>query len=270
MPIDPSATEGRTAALAIDRWPGNTPSWYLRSYLQMLRFDFASQRAWLPFTAIMQILLGAGMAVVYGFYVPHLPKRSLLYLVTGAPTLALIPVGLVMVPALVSQQKTEGMFDFIWSLPVSRVVSTASSLTIFTLVALPGSCVTVVLAAWRYQVNLSISPSVVPAVLLTALMSASVGTGLAHGINNPVVTNLITNALVFVVLLFSPIAFPRSQFPTWLADVHEVLPLYHMGVVIRAGLSNGLVSDVWLSYLVLVAWTCAGWSVTALIVGRRG
>jgi ABC-2 type transport system permease protein len=76
--------------------------------------------------------------------------------------------------------------------------------------------------------------------------------------------------IVFVVLLFSPIAFPKSQFPTWLANVHEFLPFYHIGVVIRAGLSSGLVCDVWQSYLVLVVWTCAGWAVTALIIGRRG
>lgn len=252
------------------RWPRGTPGAYLRSYLLMLRFDFSSQRTWLPFSVVMQVLIGAGMAVIYGFYVPHLPKRSILFLVTGAPALALIPIGLIMVPALVSQQKTEGMFDFIWSLPVPRAVSTASSLTIFTLVALPGCAVTVVLAAWRYGVGLSVSPSIVPAVILTSLMTASVGTGLAHGVKDPTITNVITNALVFVVLLFSPIAFPKSQFPTWLADVHEFLPLYHIGVVVRAGLSNGLVSDVWLSYLVLAAWTCAGWSVTALIVGRRG
>jgi ABC-2 type transport system permease protein len=110
----------------------------------------------------------------------------------------------------------------------------------------------------------------VPAVVLTSLMTASVGTGLAHGIKSPTVTNLITNTIVFVVLLFSPIAFPKSRFPTWLANAHEFLPFYHIGVVVRAGLSSGLVSDVWQSFLALMAWTCAGWAVTALIIGRRG
>lgn len=243
---------------------------HLRGYLLMLRFDFASQRPWLAFSVAMQILIGAGMAVIYGFYVPHLPKRSLLFLVTGAPALALIPVGLLMVPMFVSQQKTEGTFDFIWSLPVPRVVSAASSLTVFTLVALPGCAMTILLAAWRYNVGLTVSPSIVPAVILTSLMTASIGTALAHGVKDPMVTNMITNALLFVVLLFSPIAFPKSQFPTWLANVHEVLPLYHIGVVIRDGLSTGLVSDAWLSYLILAAWTCVGWAVTALIIGRRG
>jgi ABC-type polysaccharide/polyol phosphate export permease len=96
------------------------------------------------------------------------------------------------------------------------------------------------------------------AFLLAALMAASVGLGMAHAIRTPVATNLITNMLEFVVLLFSPVSFPLSQFPTWLADVHQVLPFYHMAVVIRASLSNGLVTNVGTSYFVLVGWTLMG------------
>lgn len=246
------------------------PAWWVRSYTLALRFDLSNQRAWLPMAVALQVLLGAGMAMIYGFYVPHLPKGALLYLVTGAPTLSLIPVGLVLLPTLVGIQKTAGTFDFLWSLPIPRPVGVASTLTIGSLIAIPGIITTLALAAWRYDVQLAVSWTVVPAFLLSSLMCVSVGLGLAHAIKNPVVTGLITNVLIFVVLLFSPISFPKSQFPTWLADVHEVLPLYHMANVIRASLSNGLVTDVWVSYAVLAAWTLAGWVVTAWVVGRRG
>ena len=245
------------------------PAWWLRSYTLMLRFDLSSQRAWLPTAVALQILMGAGMAIIYGFYIPHLPRVAVLYLVTGAPALALVPLGLVFVPTVIGQQRTAGTYDFLWSLPVPRAAGVASTLTITTLLAIPGIVATLLLAMWRYGVELSISPMVVPAFLLTALMASSVGVGLAHLIGNPVVTNLITNILVFVVLLYSPIAFPRSQFPTWLANIHEVLPLYHMGVVIRASLTTGLVTDVATSYFVLAAWTFAGWLATAWVVGRR-
>lgn len=246
------------------------PAWWTRSYILALQFDLANQRAWLPITVVLQVLLGAGMAMIYGFYVPHLPKVALLYLVTGAPTLSLIPAGLVLLPALVGMQKTAGTFDFLWSLPIPRPVGIASTLTISSLIAIPGIITTLLLAAWRYDVQLAVSWTVLPAFLLCSLMCASVGLGMAHAIKNPVVTNLITNVLVFVVLLFSPISFPKSQFPTWLADVHEVLPFYHMATVIRASLTTGLVSDVWVSYAVLGAWTVAGWAAAAWVVGRRG
>jgi ABC-2 type transport system permease protein len=221
-------------------------------------------------TIALQVLLGAGMAMIYGFYVPRLPKVALLYLVTGAPTLSLIPAGLVLLPALVGMQKTAGTFDFMWSLPIPRPVGVASTLTVSSLIAIPGIITALLLAAWRYDVQLAVSWMVLPAFLLTSLMCASVGLGMAHAIKNPVITNLITNVLIFIVLLFSPISFPKSQFPQWLADVHEVLPFYHMANVIRASLTHGLVSDVWVSYAVLAGWTLAGWVATAWVVGRRG
>ena len=76
---------------------------WLRGYLLMLRFDLSSQRQWLPFGLILQVLLGAGMAVIYGFYAPHLSKAGLLYLVTGAPAVALVPFGMLAVPLPASE-----------------------------------------------------------------------------------------------------------------------------------------------------------------------
>ncbi|HET9654557.1 MAG TPA: ABC transporter permease [Kineosporiaceae bacterium] len=260
MSLTVAAPAGRTRT---------TPRGWWRAYLLMLRFDLSSQRVWLPMSVILQVLLGSGTAVIYGFYIPHLPARAVQFLVTGAPTAALIPVGLVMLPGLISQQRTAGTFDFVWSLPIPRSAGVASTLTVATLSALPGLVITLVLAGWRYGIELAVSPSVVPAVLLTALMSSSVGLAMAHLIGNPLVVNLITNVLVFVVLLFSPISFPLSQLPDWLADAHQVLPLYHMAVVVRAGLSDGLVHDVGTSYLVLLGWTVASWLGTSWVVTRR-
>jgi len=256
------------AATLLGRSPRRPAGW-LRAYLVMLRFDLSSQRTWLPFAVAMQILLGAGMAIIYGFYVPHLPRAGILYLVSGAPALSLIPLGMVIVPALTGQQRTAGTFDFLWSLPVARGIQVASTLTVCSLIAVPGVVATLALATWRYGVTLSISPAVIPAFLLTSLMASSVGLGLAHLVRNPMVVNLVTNILIFLVLLYSPISFPKSQFPTWLADVHEGLPFYHMAVVIRASLTTGLATDVGTSYLVLGAWTLAGWLAVGWVMSRR-
>lgn len=96
------------------------------------------------------------------------------------------------------------------------------------------------------------------------------GFGMAPlAIRNPSVTNLIANALIFVVLLFSPIVFPPSNLPAWLFAVDRALPFYNMAEVIRAGLTTGLVTDLTRSYLVLLAWTAAGWIMTTWVVGRR-
>ena len=78
-------------------------------------------------------------------------------------------------------------------------------------------------------------------------MATSVGFGMAQLIAKPLVTNAIVNALIFVVLLFSPVQFPISRLPLWLADVHRVLPIYYLAEVLRASVTRGLVHDTALS-----------------------
>ena len=147
---------------------------------------------------VIQTLKGAGMALLYGFFYPHVTATRALYITTGAPTLALIPLGFVMLPGTVAEQKLEGTFDYIWSLPSPRSAQAASTFALFTLLALPGSVFALLVAAWRYDVHLSFSLLLAPAVVLCALMAITVGYGMALAISNPMVTNVVTNALMFV------------------------------------------------------------------------
>jgi ABC-2 type transport system permease protein len=243
--------------------------YWLGSFHRMLRFDLGRARQWAPMMAVAQVFMGAGMAVMYGFFYPEVSEVTALYIATGTPTLALIPLGLLMVPESVNQQRLEGTFDFIWSLPAPRTAQAASTFLLYTLLSLPGMVLSLVAATLLYGVQLSVSLLIVPAVLLCALMAVSVGFGTAMAISNPMVVSVITSALAFVVLLFSPIVYPPSHLPGWLFAIHQVLPFYNMAVVIRAGLSVGLVSDLTQSFLVLSAWTVAGWAMTGWVIGRR-
>jgi len=92
---------------------------------------------------------------------------------------------------------------------------------------------------------------------------------MALAVTNPLVVNLITNALVFLVLLFTPIVYPASNLPTAMVRIHEVLPFYPMAQVIRAGLTQGVVTDVGRPFLVVGVWALLGTGLTAWAVGRR-
>jgi ABC-2 type transport system permease protein len=242
---------------------------WLASFGLMLRFDLGRARQWAALMVVIQVMMGAGMALMYGFFYPRVTPSIALYIATGTPTLALIPLGFVLIPGITGQQKLEGTFDFIWSMPVPRSAQAASTFVLYTLLSLPGTVLAFAVATWRYGIHPSISAQIVPAGLLSALMAVSVGFGMALAIRNPSLTNVITNALIFVVLLFSPIVFPPANLPAWLFTVDRVLPFYNMAEVIRAGLSTGLVTDLTRAYLVLLAWTAAGWIMTTWVVGRR-
>lgn len=233
---------------------------WLSGYAAMLRFDLAAQRNWLPMFLLMQVMFGAGMAIIYGFYLGHLSRNAALFLVSSSPSLAVLTAGLIGVVMMASERQQAGTWDFIWSLPAPRSAVVAATFTVLTVLAVPGIVVALVLAAWRYGLTLTVSPAVVPALLLSSLMATSVGFAITMLIARPVVTNAVVNALVFVVLIFSPIQFPIGRLPLWLADVHRVLPVYYLGQVIRASLTTGIVTNTALSYVMLTAWTMAAWA----------
>jgi len=243
--------------------------YWLASLRAMIRFDLGQARQWAGMMLLFQTLMGAGMAVMYGFFYPKISHSTALYITTGTPTLALVPLGFALVPLNVATERIQGTFDFIWSLPVPRSAQAAATFLLFTLLSLPGAVLALVVASWRYGVALSVSPLIVPGAVLCALMAISVGYGMALAISNPLLVNLITNALIFVVLLFSPVVFPASHFPGWLLAADRALPFYNMAEVIRAGLTRGLVTDLGTCYLILLAWTAVGWALTAWVVGRR-
>jgi ABC-2 type transport system permease protein len=245
------------------------PRHWWSSYLTLLRFDVASQRSWLPMFLLTQVMFGAGMAVIYGFYLGAMAPQAALYIVTGAPTLALVSGTLIGVTTMVTERKLAGTWDFIWSLPAPRSAAVASTFTVYTALTLPGIAATLALATWRYGLQLTVSPAAVPALLLAGLMSTSIGFALAQAVRDPLVVNVIVNVLIFVLLMYSPIVFPISQLPGWLAGVHHVLPLYPLAQVIRASVTSGIVHDLGTSYAVLAGWTAASWAVTGWVIGRR-
>jgi ABC-2 type transport system permease protein len=249
--------------------PRGGPAHWLRSYALMLEWEARSFRLILPLAVVVQIVLGAGLAIGFGFLVGEVSTLQALFLATGVTTITMISVGLVLVPQLVAQRKSAGVHDYLWSLPVPRTTSVAASLTVNSLIALPGMALALIVAGWRYDLAFSPSLLLIPAALLTLISCASVGFAMAHAIGNPMVTSMVTNVLVFFILLFSPINFPPDRLPGWLATLHMALPIQHAANVMRAGLTEGLATHVGLSFAILGAWALASWLITAWVVGRR-
>ncbi|RPI20421.1 MAG: ABC transporter permease [Actinobacteria bacterium] len=246
------------------------PGYWLGSYTSMLRMEVLSLRSYLVLALIIQVFMGAGMALMYGYYFGELDQGQQTFLVTGIPALALIPIGFVMVPNSIMELKLRDTYDYVWSLPVPRAASASATFTVFSTIAIPGTIAALFIASVVYDVDLHVSWAIVPAVLLTSAMATSIGYAMGHAIPQPRVINLIGNMVIFLVLLFSPIVVAIDQFPDWWAAVHRVLPFWHMSVIIRAGLTEGMVTtSVVTSYLVVIAWTVVSWLIAAWVVGRR-
>ena len=239
-----------------------------RQGLLLLQWQLRRSLLYIPLLVVVQVALAVATVVGYGLLVGTPSPDIALYLATGAPTITLITVGLVMTPQMLAQAKTEGSLDWMRTLPVPRWTFLASDLLMWTLIALPGMVLGVVAGVLRFNVHLSIAPWVVLAALLVSLTSASVGYAMAS-VLPPMLAQLLTQVLIFVVLLFSPVSYPASRMPEWLQTAHQFLPVEPMAQLVRAGLANDTFTVPGRSMFVLVAWVCVAVAAALVALRRR-
>lgn len=224
--------------------------------LLLAQWNFRRQSAYLPLMVVVQVFMAVATVVGYGLLVGDPDPVTALYLATGAPTVTLITVGLVMTPQMQSQARVEGSLDWMRTLPVPRTLFLVSDLLVWTLLALPGMVLGVVAGVLRFDIDLSLAPWLVPGALLVSLTAAAVGYAMAS-LLAPALAMLMTQALVFVVLLFSPVSYPAERMPGWLQAAHEWLPIEPMAQLVRSGLASDAFSMPARSLVVLLVWCVA-------------
>jgi len=245
------------------------PYW-AESYWAMTRWHLIGLRMWLGLLVVVQIMAGAGFVLGIALFFDRIPVTAALFVSTGVPVINLVLVGLILGPQLVAEQKVQQSYDFVRSMPVPRAPAAAAWYTVCLLAGLPAVVVSLLIAQARYGFSFSLSPAIVPAVLLTAFTGTMIGYGLGHAVPNPMVTQLVTQLLVFAIFGFTPILFPAWQLPHWLAAVNWWFPFGHMAVIVRAGLTAGMVTGIASSYLIVAVWGIIGAAASAWALGRRG
>ena len=155
-------------------------------YLLMIKWQLLNMKEYLPLIVLVQIIIGVGVVYGLGFMYPDIDSLSAKYITTGATMMSLATLGLALVPQSVAQMKANKTFDYLWSLPVPRLVFLLSDFTLWTAVVLPGVLLALVFGSLKYGFDLSISPLAFPAFVMVALTAVSVGMSLAHLSPSPV------------------------------------------------------------------------------------
>lgn len=239
-----------------------------RQTLLLLVWQLRRQSMYLPLLVLVQVFLAVTTVVGYGMLVGDPPSETALYLATGAPTITLITVGLVMTPQMVATARTEGSYDWMRTLPVPRGVFLVADLAMWSALALPGMVLGVVAGALRFDVDLSLAPWLLPGVVAVSMTAAAIGYSIAV-LMPPAIAMLMSQVLVFVVLLFAPVSYPRERMPQWAQDAHEWLPFEPMAQLVRAGLVSDTFDMPARSVVVLGAWCLATVTGAALALRRR-
>lgn len=245
-------------------------SYWAESYRTLIRWHLASLRMWVMLLTVIQIMAGAGFVLGIALFFDRIPASAALFVSTGVPVINLVMVGLILGPQLVTEQKMQQSYEFIRALPVPQAAAATAWYTVCLLAGIPAVIVSLLIAEARYGLSLAISPAIVPAILLTAFTGTMIGYGLGHAVPNPMVTNLVTELLIFVVFGFCPILYPAWQLPSWLAALNWWFPFGHMAVIVRGGLTAGMVTGIGSSYVIVAVWGIAGTALSAWALGRRG
>ncbi len=239
-----------------------------RTYRLLVEWQVRRLRVFLPLAILVQTLLALGIVVGYPLLVPQLDPGTELFLATGAPTVTLILMGLVLVPQALAQARTQGTIDYMRTLPVPRLLNLLADVTVWLLVILPGVIFAIAVAAVRFGLTLSVSPLVVPGMLLVALTATAVGYAIAS-LLPPMIAGLVTQVLVVFVLMFSPLNFPADRLPDWLAAAHRILPIQAMGDVVRGTLAGNTFPLEGGPFLLLGGWCVVSFVVAHQVLDRR-
>lgn len=239
------------------------------SFRALLRWALGSIGAMLPLIVVIQAMLAAGIVVGFGFLIPDITPETALFLSSGAPTILLLTIGLVIVPQGISRARASGGLDYQRALPVSRPLLLLVDLVVWTLIALPGVAIGLLVAWLRYDLTFSFDwPLLVLASVLVTTMATALGYAIA--VTFPaMLAQLLSQVLVFFVLLFSPITFPATQLPDWFRALHTVLPIQPAADLMRAGIASDAFPAAGRDLLVLALWTALGLLVTYLALTRR-
>lgn len=257
-----TATPGRIGI------PGRTGLW--TTYATLMRWTLAQTGPMLPLVIAVEALLAAGIIIGFGFLIPDIDTASAQFLSTGAPTVLIMVVGLVIVPMGVAQARSSGTFAYQRALPVPRPLLLLADLTVWLGVAFPSIAVAVGVAQLRYGLDYSFDwPLLFAATALTAVTAAAVGYAIAVALP-PLLTQIVTQVLVFFVMLFSPVTFGAGQLPEWFQTVHDWLPFRPAADLVRAGLLSNAYPVNWRDIAVLLIWCVVGVAMSLRALMRRG
>jgi ABC-2 type transport system permease protein len=240
----------------------------LRSYKLLVTWQALRKKAYLPLMMVVQALFSLGIVLGYPLLFPTLDQTTIYLIATGAPAISMVSVGLVALPQTVGEARTEGSLAYMRSLPVPRLTYLLADLTVWLAIVIPGVVLGVIVGAWRFGLDLQVSPLVVPAVLMVALTSTCVGYAIASVLPY-MVTVIITQAIVVFVFMFSPLTFLPDKLPGWLETIHQLLPVQAMGEVTRGTLAPNQFALPPGAWLTLAVWCALGFVVTYAAMTRR-
>lgn len=239
-----------------------------RSVPLLVRWQFLRFGMLIPTVMIVQTLFA--VLVIFGFsmLLPTLDSDAGAHLATGAPTVIMLTIGLVLIPQNISRGRQEGSLEHLRGLPIPRASFFIADALLWLGLMTPAVVASALTAEARFGVDLRLGAGAALAGLLVVISGLGIGYGLGT-ILPTMLTDMVTNILIFVILLFSPVNTPIERLPGWLQQLHRPLPIDDAALLVRGTLLHGQASPRWFNVAVLAAWSIVGFGFALFSLSRR-
>jgi ABC-2 type transport system permease protein len=240
-----------------------------RKFLTDLKILFLEQllqlRTIWPFTLLFSFLMP--LALVFGLtrFGGGVPDKSgLIYIIAGSTVFSVSVEGIYTTSQRLSAMREAGRFTYYASLPLNKAAFLlALLLARFVLVTLPGTLTPLIAGGLLYGLELQGTLWwIVVIIPLTGFSLASVGMALGTVIRRDELVGLIANALIFLLLLASPVFIPLHLLPAPLQIMSYFLPPTYAAEAFRLCLSGQINEVFFTDILILSLFALAGFLLT--------
>ncbi len=189
---------------------------------------------------------------------------ALLRLIGGAAIFSIANEGISSMAVRVTTMRREGMLLYYASLPISKVSLIVALVLARFIIVLPGLLAPIILAPVLYHVNIYYDPTLLLLIPLLALLFSTIGIAFGLVAGTVEIAQLATNALLFVLVLASPVFIPWDALPDILRYSSLIFPFTYAADALDMALTGALGARFWIDVAVL-----SGMLLAALFIMER-
>lgn len=180
---------------------------------------------------------------------------SLLYIISGSMILSLASDGIYGMAIKIGEMKHENTLLYYTALPINRFAFILALILSRFVVTVPGMIVPLVFGSVFYGFNVHLSLWLVVLIPSISVSFAIMGLVIGVAIRSLNIIQLVVNALLFIILLASPIFMPVESLPAPLQVISYAMPMTYASAALRDAISGTFGSAFYLNTSVVLVTT---------------
>lgn len=184
-------------------------------------------------------------------------STSLLYIISGSMILTLASDGIYGMAIKLGEMKYENTLIYYISLPINRFAFILALILSRLIVTVPGMIAPLIFGTLFYDFDVHLSLWLVLLVPAISISFAILGLVIGVWVKSLNLIQLIVNALLFVILMASPVFMPMEALPLPLRVIGYFMPMTYASSALRDGITGNFGSAFYLNTAIVIVISVA-------------